>query len=83
MSQYYKVDSSYMSNLTSNDISPRKSSHEFEEAWDLRGALKKMSQKVEKVHNFLNPPPSPRMIWTFLNLGKIGNLITPLRPKKI
>ena len=35
-----------------------------------------MSQKVEKVHNFLDPP-SPRMIWTFLNLGKIGNLMTP------
>ena len=38
----------------------------------------KMSQKVEKVHNFLDPPPhSPRMFWTFLNLGKIGNLIPP------
>ena len=24
---------------------------------------------MEKVHNFLDPP-SPRMIWTFLNLGK-------------
>ena len=22
-------------------------------------------------------PPSPRMFWTFLNLGKIGNLMTP------
>ena len=28
-----------------------------------------MSQIVEKVHNFLDPPP-PRIIWTFLNLGK-------------
>ena len=28
---------------------------------------KKMSQKVEKVH----------MFWTFLNLGKIGNLMAP------
>ena len=32
---------------------------------------KKMSQKLEKVHNFLAPPPSLRVIWTFLNLGKI------------
>ena len=31
-----------------------------------------MPQKVEKVHNFLDPP-SPRMFWTFLDLGKIGN----------
>ena len=35
-----------------------------------------MSQKVEKVHNSLDPP-SPRMIWTFLNLGKFWNLTTP------
>ena len=32
----------------------------------------KMSQKVENVHNFLAPP----LIWIFLNLGKIGNLMT-------
>ena len=31
---------------------------------------------MENVHNFLDPP-SPRMFWTFLNLGKIGNLMTP------
>ena len=29
-----------------------------------------MSQQVEKVPNFLAPPPSARMFWTFLNLGK-------------
>ena len=33
----------------------------------------KMSQEVEKVHNFFDRPPSLRMIWTLLNLGKIGN----------
>ena len=32
-----------------------------------------MSQKMEKVHNFLDPP-SPRMIWIFLYLGKILKL---------
>ena len=32
-----------------------------------------MSQEVEKVHNFFDRPPSLRMIWTLLNLGKIGN----------
>ena len=37
----------------------------------------KMSQRVEKVHNFLDPPPSPRMFWTFLNLGKIQNSMPP------
>ena len=50
----------------------------------LRGAIKKkMSQIVEKVHNFLDPPPPPRMIWTFLNLGKkmIFDDPTPPRPK--
>ena len=31
-----------------------------------------------KVNNFLDP--SPRMIWTFLNLGKTGNLRTPHGP---
>ena len=36
-----------------------------------------MSQKVEKVHNFLDPPPFPRMFWTFLNLGKILNSMPP------
>ena len=35
-----------------------------------------MSQKVGTIHNF-PPPPSPRMFWTFLNLGKIRNLMTP------
>ena len=41
---------------------------------------KQLSQKVEKVHNFLDPP-SPWMSWTFSNLGKIRNLMTPpLRP---
>ena len=30
---------------------------------------KKISQIVEKVHNFLDPPP-PRIMWTILNLGK-------------
>ena len=33
----------------------------------------KMSQIVEKVHNFLAPPP-PRIIWTILKLGKIWNV---------
>ena len=28
------------------------------------------TKNVEKFHNFLEPPPSPRMIWTFLNFGK-------------
>ena len=32
-----------------------------------------LGKKVEKVQNFLAPP---RMIWTFLNLGKIENLKT-------
>ena len=35
-----------------------------------------MSQKVEKVHNFLDPP-LPQDVLDFLNLGKIGNLMTP------
>ena len=26
---------------------------------------------MEKVHNFLDPP-SPRKVWTFLKLGKLG-----------
>ena len=42
-----------------------------------RAIEKKLSQKVEKVQNFLDPPPSPRMFRTFLNLGKIGNLMIP------
>ena len=30
------------------------------------------TKNVEKVHNFLETPlPSPRMIWTFLNFGKL------------
>ena len=40
--------------------------------------IKKMSQKGEKVHNFFDPPPSHRMFWTFFNLGKMDNSITPL-----
>ena len=43
----------------------------------LRGPIElKNAPKSGKVHNFLDPP-SPRMIWTFLNLGKIWNLTTP------
>ena len=43
-----------------------------QDAFYLREAFKKKKfQIMEKVHNFLDPPPSPRMIWTFLNLGKI------------
>ena len=37
----------------------------------------KKSHKAEKVYNFLDPPPSPRVFWTLLNLGKIGSLTTP------
>ena len=36
-------------------------------------ANQKLSQTVEKAHNFLDPP-YPRKFWTFLNLGKIRNL---------
>ena len=43
-----------------------------------------MLQNVEKVHNFLRlPRPSPRNIWTFLNLVKIGNLMTPPPPSDL
>ena len=31
---------------------------------------------MEKVHNFLDPPP-PRIMWTILNLGKHWDLTTP------
>ena len=37
----------------------------------------KKSHKAEKVYNFLDPPPSPRVFWTLLNLGKIGSLTPP------
>ena len=48
---------------------------EFTEITKIRGPIEiKMSQKVGKVHNFLD---LPRMFGTFLNLGKIGNLMTP------
>ena len=30
--------------------------------------LKKMSQKMDKGHNFLDLPPSPKIMWTILNL---------------
>ena len=45
--------------------------------YEAKGSLqiKKMSQKVEKVHNFLDPPPG--CFGLFFNLGKIGNLMTP------
>ena len=39
--------------------------------------LKKMSQKVEKCHNFLAPLLLPPDNLEFLNLRKIGNLMTP------
>ena len=42
--------------------------------------IKKKSQKVEEVHNFLDSLPSG-CFGLFLNLGKIENLMTPpLRP---
>jgi len=32
--------------------------------------------KWGKIRNFLDPPPpSPRMLWAFLHLGKIGNFM--------
>ena len=40
-----------------------------------------MSIKVEKVHNFLDP--SPRMLWTFLNLRKIGSFDAPPPPSDL
>ena len=39
--------------------------------------IKKMTLKVEKVYNFFDSSPSPRMFWTVLNLGKNVNLGTP------
>ena len=42
-----------------------------------------MSQKVEKVHNFLDPPPSPRMFWTFLKLGEFWMLGPPPQEKNM
>ena len=38
--------------------------------------IKKCHKKWKKSTIFLIPP-SPRMFWTFLNLGKIGNLMSP------
>ena len=32
---------------------------------------------LKKSTIFLTLPPSARMFWTILNLGKIGNLMTP------
>ena len=43
---------------------------------------KKKSPIVEKGHNFLGPPP-PRMMWTFLNLGKKWFLMTPPPRQKL
>ena len=50
----------------------------FASAWRvLRGQFKiKNTIICGKVHNFLDPP-SPRIIWTFLNLGKNWFLMTP------
>ena len=43
-----------------------------QDAFYLREAFKKKNPKLwKKSIIFLTPPPSPRMIWTFLNLGKI------------
>ena len=42
--------------------------------------IKKCHKKWKKFTIFLTPPPSPRMFWTFLNLGRIGNLMTPPLP---
>ena len=36
-------------------------------------------KNVPKRAKFSSPPPlSPTIFWTFLKMGKIGNLITPL-----
>ena len=45
----------------------------------VRGPIEmKNVPKVEKVHNFFDPHPhSLSMIWTLLNVGKIGNSMTP------
>ena len=46
--------------------------------WKIRGAaLPKKSQKWKKSIMFLTPIPSARLIKTYLNSGKIVNLITP------
>ena len=43
-----------------------------------KGPNLELPKKVEKVHNFLDPPPpSPGMFWIFLIMGKIGNFIIP------
>ena len=44
----------------------------------LRGPIEKKCHKKGKKSTIFLPPP-PRMIWTFLNLGKIGNLMISYR----